>query len=332
VTQDRPAARRPVEEAVVFAVGSINVDVEMQLGSPSGTTVQLARRSLVSSGGKAANVATLARRWGAPAELAGCVGRDELAGLAVRGPERAGVEVSGVVSSPDHPTAVSTIWLEESGDKRIGLATGANDHWPEGSAERIEGVVGALAEGSIVVVDLEADSAVVAAAVHAASRRGLTVVVDPSPPARLDDELLASATHLVPDDREAAVVAGRDVRIAEDALDAAEHLRERGATYVHVKLADGGAVLAGPDGRWHLVAPRVEPVDATGAGDAYAAAVAWCLRDGGDAVAAATAGVAAATCAVGVFGSHEVVPTVDDLRRTMGRVRVESMPEEPHRG
>lgn len=55
-------------------------------------------------------------------------------------------------------------------------------------------------------------------------------------------------------------------------------------------------------------APEVDPIDATGAGDAFAGALAWTLHDGRSTVDAARVAVAASTVAVTGFGSQEAYP------------------------
>jgi sugar/nucleoside kinase (ribokinase family) len=92
---------------------------------------------------------------------------------------------------------------------------------------------------------------------------------------------------------------------------------------VHVKLADGGCALVGPSGDWFVRAPLVERVDATGAGDAYAAGVVWSLLGSTDPVRAAVCGVAASTCTVTGFGSQEAAPDRAALEKMIERVRVE---------
>jgi ribokinase len=112
---------------LILSAGSINADFEVRVDArPEPAKTSLARDLLAASGGKAANVAVIARRLGVPARLVGCVGDDERADQALAGPVASGVDATGVRRT-GAPTAVSTITVTPDGEKTIVLAPGAND-------------------------------------------------------------------------------------------------------------------------------------------------------------------------------------------------------------
>ncbi|ORE90717.1 putative ribokinase [Aurantimonas sp. 22II-16-19i] len=86
-----------------------------------------ARDFLGLGGGKAASVAFLARRFGAPATLIGRVGDDDLAKQALQPLRESGVDISEVTAAAGTPTALSMITVPPSGEKSIVLAGNAND-------------------------------------------------------------------------------------------------------------------------------------------------------------------------------------------------------------
>src|SRR4051794_13913198 len=95
---------------LVLSLGSINADFQVRVDQPVGELETTAGHDLCRfSGGKAANVALLARRLGHPASLLGRVGSDDLAEQAL-GPLRAeGVDIDGVRIGRDAQTAVAMI-------------------------------------------------------------------------------------------------------------------------------------------------------------------------------------------------------------------------------
>lgn len=306
---------------MVVSLGSINADFAVRAdAAPSGAGSVLARDLLRTSGGKAANVALLSRRLGVDAVLLACVGDDDLAEQALRGPRAAGVDIARVRRVPGH-TGYSSIVVPPDGDKTIVLAPNANDAWAE-HADGVRDDVAAAPEGAIVVADHEVPVQLVEAALRAARRRGLVTVLDPAPTDRVVDELLGLVDHLTPDHREAEQLTGVGTDDVDGAVRAAEDLRSRGAGVVHVKLAEGGCATATAEGVTVVRAPSdVDIVDLTGAGDAFAGGLAWALARGDDAVAAAHVAVAAASCAVGTYGSQESYPGPDELAAMVGRVR-----------
>lgn len=294
--------------SAVVSLGSINADFLVRVPDlPGGPGAVLGDSLLRTSGGKAGNVAVLAARLGVPARLLGCVGDDDLAAQALRGPEAARVNLRGVRRRPG-PTGYSSILVPPGGAKTIVRVPNANESWAE-DAERVAAEVDAAPDGSVLVVDLEVPAALVLAALQVARERDLPTVLDPAPPDRMTDEVFALTDHLTPNHVEAQHLTGRDAAEPAGAARAAADLRKRGAGAVHVKLAGGGCLTATAEGVTLVEAPpEVTVVDATGAGDAFAGGLAVALVQDRPVVEAARFAVAASTCAVGVYGSQESYP------------------------
>lgn len=306
---------------MILSLGSVNADFLVRADEPpSGPGAQLVRELLRTSGGKAANVAVLATRLGAPATLLCCVGDDDLAEQALAGPVAAGVDCRHVLHRPV-PTGYSSVIVPPDGAKSIFLHLGANDDWPEDLGGLGAVVAGAPAE-AVLVADLEVPAPVVVAALRASRERGLVTVLDPAPPDRVTDELLGLADHVTPDHSEAEELTGIDPDRTEAAMAAASALRDRGAGAAYVKLADGGCALAWDGGTATVEAAEVDVVDATGAGDAFAGALAWALWRGAEPVEAARVAVAASTCAVTGYGSQESYPDRAGLDAVLARTSV----------
>lgn len=103
-------------------------------------------------------------------------------------------------------------------------------------------------------------------------------------------------------------------QVDADRHDLATGLRARGCSRGAVTSGRDGAVLFDADGTYEIAATEVDPVDTTGAGDAFTAGLvhAWFLRgdDPRDAGRFASA-CAAANCLVN--GAHCNPPTLDDV-------------------
>jgi ribokinase len=149
--------------------------------------------------------------------------------------------------------------------------------------------------------------------------RSLTLALDPSPADRVDAELLAAADFVVPNPPEAERLVGVAVEGVEDAFRAAERLREAGVGTALVKLGDGGCVVVGEKVHEHVRSAKCEAVDTTGAGDAFAGALAVALLEGSSARDAARWAVAAADVAVTGWGSQPSYPGRGELERRLAR-------------
>jgi ribokinase len=306
---------------VILSLGSINADFVVRVdAAPTGPGTRAGHDLLRTSGGKAANVAVVNARLGTPAQLIGCVGDDDLAAQALRGPRAELVDLTEVRTRPG-PTAYTSILVPPDGAKAIVLCGNANQAWGD-DVDGVRAAVAAAPPGAVLVVDLEIPVVLVEAALRTGRDHDLLTVLDPAPADRLDRRWLPLVDHLTPDHAEAEQLTGTAAGEPAGGRRAAEALRDAGAAHAYVKLADGGCVLAGPDGTHLVRAPALEALDATGAGDAFAGALAWALHRGAPPPEAARVAVAASTCAVRAYGSQEAYPDRDELEAMVRRVEV----------
>src|ERR1700730_8672886 len=111
---------------MVLVFGSINVDLIVpvpHLPGP-GETVLGGDYALL-PGGKGANQALAARRAGAEVMLAGAVGDDDFAQVALDLLRREGID-TGLVRVVAAPTGLAAITVSEQGENAIAVAAGAN--------------------------------------------------------------------------------------------------------------------------------------------------------------------------------------------------------------
>lgn len=312
VQRERAAGAR------LLSLGSANVDFQVRVPRwPGPGETMPAERFLRIPGGKAFNRAWLARRLGVEAAIFARVGDDDLADEVIDALEEAGVDTGGLRRVEGCATAVSMIVTRHDGDKSIVLAANANERWSEEDARSVVHAIDSAPRGSVLSCDLEVPPRVVRLAAEAARRRGMRVVLDPSPSDRLDDALLGLATHLTPNAGEAERLVGYAVERVEDGVRAGRALRARGADAVLVKLGRGGCVVVDASGADLVRIDEVDAVDTTGAGDAFAGALAVALVRGASLREAARAGVVAASLAVRRFGSCTSYPSRDELERAL---------------
>jgi ribokinase len=311
----------------VLSAGTVNADFVMGVdGRLERGASLIATDLLCTSGGRAGNVAVMARRLGTPARLFGCVGVDQLAEQALAGPRAAGVDLGGV-RRVQAETGVVSILVDGDATKTMVFAPGANDAFSETDAERLALHLQQAPAGSVLVVDSEIPPTASTLALEAARDAGRPAVLDPTRPERVTDRLLGLADHVTPNADEAKRLTGVAVDSPADARRAAGRLRERGARHVHVRLPAGGCLTQWPGGEALFSAPTDwQVVDTTGAGDAFAGTLASSLISGCRLVEAVRRAVAAAACAVTRFGAQESYPDPRELEARTRTVRVEMAP------
>jgi ribokinase len=281
----------------VLVAGHVNWDVTLcvdELPKPDGESRITDQRS--SGGGSAANVAYDLTRLDVPAGVVGSVGDDEYGLLATRELEDAGVDLSGVERVVAAQTTVKYVLVEASGE----VSMLANDGVNEAIAPAdVDDAMVASAE-HVHLTSQRPDTAAHLARV--ATEAGAAVSVDPGRRlAHRDYEaVLSNADVVFVNDREARAV-----------LDAPPKEAFRDQTLV-VKHGAAGAEVHAPEGHFEHPGFGIEPVDTTGAGDAFAAAFLATRLDGGDYDAALEHANAAGAYTASTEGARQA-PTSDAL-------------------
>ncbi|MFD9699712.1 PfkB family carbohydrate kinase [Lentzea sp. NPDC059081] len=284
----------------IVVVGQLARDLVLvvdEVPGPGGTTPVRERREML--GGKGANIAVGLAQLGAPVALVGVVGDDDLGARLIARAAADGIATDAVVRRPDTETGL-IIDLVADGWRYL-------EHLPDAVLLREDDLpLDLIARAATVVVQLQQPPEVALTAARAARGR---VVLDGSP-ARLRDELLACADVVRADHREAELLAGRTIKTADDAVEAAREVLAAGPGLVAFAVDDVGNVVVWESGDLVLPLGDVEVVDTTGGGDAFVAALTFALTRGDGSEEAARLAVRASGDTVAHLGGR---PTLTAL-------------------
>jgi ribokinase len=172
---------------------------------------------------------------------------------------------------------VAPIFVESTGQNRIWVVKGANDRL---SPDDVDAAAAVLEGVDFLVMQLEVPIETVYYALRFAHEHGIRSILNPAPGQALDLAQVAHADYVIPNETEAEALAGMPVHNLEDARACARKLLDGGIGRVIVTLGSNGALCAGPDGMTHIPAFAVQPVDTTGAGDAFIGSLACFLAEG----------------------------------------------------
>ena len=261
-------------------------------------------------GGKGANQAVAATRLGAHVALVARVGVDERGKAILKRLKDEGVDTQYVSSDAKEPTGVALILVGEGGEKEILTAPGVNRQL---SVDDVHKAATVLQSARILLTQLEVPLEAVALAAQIAHQAGAKVILDPSPPIALPDELLHRVSLIKPNAREAEELTGVQVRDRDSARDAAKRLIERGIGAVAVQAGEeGNLIVTSEDEYWFPKIP-VRSIDATGAGDAFAAALAVGLLEDRSWSEVGAWASAAAALKTTKLGAQAGLPTRDQV-------------------
>jgi sugar/nucleoside kinase (ribokinase family) len=268
-----------------FVTGDLNIDATTvaPILSPSGKEAQA--DIMLSCGGQGGNVAFFLRCLDRPVQLFGTLGTDVAGDLYVSHVTRLGIAYTG--GRVDTPTGMASV-VQEAGSYHMYRQRGANAAVDSAAFTRFVRSA-CKAAGDFLFVS---GYSLLDEGCRAALEAVLTSSVPPRPvvamdPASIDamnsigrDAVLAAARccdYLLPNEEEACWLAQET-----DAMEAARILhRSTGATIV-VKLGARGALLCSDEGIITTPGIALTPVDATGAGDSFAAAFLSALATGAD--------------------------------------------------
>ena len=274
----------------VCVVGSANLDLVARVERLPGPGETVLGSSYAEHpGGKGLNQAVAAARAGARTTFVGAVGADH-AGERLRDVARSeGIDTDGLTVA-DVATGRALIGVDDRAENSIIVIPGAN------GTVSADQVTAAVPPAHVVLAQLEIPVEAVAAALAAGRTHGARTVLNPAPAAALPDHLLALCDVVVPNEHELELIGGAAALLA------------RGVGAVVVTLGRRGAMIVTADGETHVPPFWVDPVDTTGAGDAFCGALSCRLAAGDDLPTAVRVAAAAGALATTVAGAVPSLP------------------------
>ena len=288
---------------MILIFGSINVDLTVpvpRLPQP-GETVLGGEYALL-PGGKGANQALAALRAGAEVVLAGAVGADSFAGIALDLLRGDGVDTR-LVRVVEQPTGFAAIMVSSEGENTIAVATGAN-----ASARSDQVPDELLGAGTTLVAQMEVPPSETAMLIRRLWTRGGYSLLNLAPALPIDIALLGEID---------LVVANEGETTGSDPEQLARRLRQG----LVVTRGAAGALAILRDGiRIEVPALAIEPVDTTGAGDTFVGVLAAALDLGSTLETALRRASAAAGLACLARGAQTAMPNGAAIAAAVGRL------------
>ena len=266
------------KQANIAVVGSANVDlVTFNDTFPRPGETIFGKKFDMGFGGKGANQAVAACRCGASVGMVAKVGSDLFGPATIKNFESLGIDASHVRIAEGISTGVAPIFVEPNGQNRIIVIKGANETLSPGD---IDAAAPLLLQADTILLQFEMPLATVYHTIRFAQSKGIRCIVNPAPALPLDFKEVAAADYFVPNESEAEAITGIPVRTLDDARKSAEYLLAQGLSHVVITLGERGSLLATSEGLELIPAFKVDPIDSTGAGDAFIGSFAVFLAEG----------------------------------------------------
>jgi ribokinase len=262
----------------IAVVGSANVDLtSFSERFPNPGETIFGQRFDLGFGGKGANQAVAARLCGAEVFMVAKVGDDLFGPSTIKNFQNLGIDATHVKQVAGVSSGVAPIFVDPSGQNRIIVVKGANDHLRppdvDAAAEMLKTV-------DSIVLQFEIPLETVYYTIHFARKHGIRCILNPAPAQPIELSAIRELDYFVPNESEAATISGMPVGNPEEARACAKKLLAGGTRRVILTLGAKGSLLAGSDGMHDVPAFAVKAIDSTGAGDAFIGSFATFLGAG----------------------------------------------------
>ena len=296
----------------IVVLGSTNTDMVIagkKIPVP-GETIS-GGQFLMNPGGKGANQAVAVARLSAKRGCCTFIAKvgDDLFGreTAVR-MKKDGIGAKLIVDRKE-PSGTAIILVAPNGQNVISVALGANGALsPKDIAPCRKDIESAAA----LLMQLETPIKTVVAAAKWAHAKGVPVILNPAPAAKLPTELYRCLDWITPNETEAELLTGVKVTDAKSAQKAVEVFLKRGVKHVVITMGSKGAYC----GNCRKLYPckKVKAIDCVAAGDTFNGAFVVALAEGKSCAEAVAFAQKAAAISVTRPGAQSSVPFRKEVR------------------
>ena len=297
----------------IVVIGSSNTDMVVKTSHlPAGGETVLGGDFFMNAGGKGANQAVAAARYGNRVVFVAKTG-DDLFGRQVRkSMAEDGIVTDYVFVDKEHPSGVALITIDKDAENCIVVAGGANMYL---SPADIDTAAEEILKADVVLMQLESPIETVAYAARMAAKAGIPVILNPAPAPveALSEALLKDLFLITPNRSEASRISGIEVTDMESAHRAAKAIHEMGPKNVIITLGGDGSLVYDGSMFMRVEALKVEAVDTTAAGDTYNGVLASVIAEGKSLIEAVREANIAGAISVTRMGAQPAAPTREEI-------------------
>ena len=297
----------------IVVIGSSNTDMVVKTSHlPAGGETVLGGDFFMNAGGKGANQAVAAARYGNRVVFVAKTG-DDLFGRQVRkSMAEDGIVTDYVFVDKEHPSGVALITIDKDAENCIVVAGGANMYL---SPADIDTAAEEILKADVVLMQLESPIETIAYAARMAAKAGIPVILNPAPAPveALSEALLKDLFLITPNRSEASRISGIEVTDMESAHRAAKAIHEMGPKSVIITLGSDGSLVYDGSMFMRVEALKVEAVDTTAAGDTYNGVLASVIAEGKSLIEAVREANIAGAISVTRMGAQPAAPTREEI-------------------
>ncbi len=297
----------------LVVIGSSNMDlvVTTERFPAPGQTV-MGRRFMTNFGGKGANQAVAAALLGGNVTFICKVGKDSYGQQMIEKFQKDEINTRHVTRTDKAATGIAVITVDAKGENTIVVASGANGRL---TSEDVKNAEAEITDADILLMQLETPMEPMITAAQMAHDKGKMVILNPAPAPKepLPPDLLKNIDLIIPNETEAALITGVEVKDHESAKLAMLALKKLGVKDAMITIGSKGVLAFENNEVIQIPACKVKAIDTTAAGDTFCGALCVALCKGKNKREAIAFANKAAAYTVQHEGAQCAMPTMKDI-------------------
>jgi ribokinase len=291
----------------ILVIGSLNMDlVVIASRHPRIGETILGTSFNTFPGGKGANQAIAAARLGASVQMIGCVGEDAFGQALLDNLSKNRVDCTHLKTSNTSSSGTALITVDQTGRNSIIVVPGSNHDLLPSDLDSLENEI---SSAGMVILQMEIQLETVWKSIRMAKKHAVPVLLNPAPANSIPDEYLNGLDYLVPNESELNSLTGLPTNTLPEISKAINILISKGVKRVILTRGELGCYYMDRETAVQIPSLKVNPVDTTGAGDAFIGGFAYSLVLGETIQEALKTGVTAGAMAVTKAGAQTSFPT-----------------------
>jgi len=304
-----------MESKSLIVIGSSNLDLVLKLDRlPKPGETIIGNEFLKSAGGKGCNQAVAAKRAGADIKFISGVGKDHFGKETLDNLIKDNIDTGLINIFDDEQTGIALIFVDQSGENSIGIASGANSKILPEILDN--STIDQIKTSEFILTQLEIPLKTIEFLTELAANSNSKLILNPAPAQKLSHDIYRNLFLITPNEHEAKILTGIEVNDEKSASKAAEYFLSLGVKNVIITMGEKGCFLKFEEFTGILPSFKVKAVDTTAAGDVFNGALAAALIEKKSFLESAIFASAAAAISVTIAGAQTSIPfraTIDDF-------------------
>jgi len=226
-----------------------------------------------SLGGVGRNIAENLVKLGISVKLISVIGNDPYGLKILQEAKTIGLDMEDSLILEDEATSIYLSMLDESGDMIAAISY--MDIYENMTVEFIKEKKKVIDESKLCIIDTNIPKEVIEYILLNHKKIDFLLDTVSTAKAKKVKDLIGYFHTIKPNRIEAELLAGMEINDEDDLKRASEYFLRKGVKRVFISLGENGVFYCDENNMNHIKIPKTKPVNATGAGDAFMAAIAY---------------------------------------------------------